>query len=124
MVVIGRSETNASSLAAPAYERWLKSFRFLYDLNGTPTPPNLPLTFDAAIYGNGHPIGNYGSSWLTWCGSAPKDASIMDLFHVLLNPTEHAFGHTQEKVNSSAVQWVSDNMAKLFMSQRRRLTPT
>ncbi|MUT27114.1 MULTISPECIES: LLM class flavin-dependent oxidoreductase [Mesorhizobium] len=49
MVVIGRSETDARSLAAPAYERWLKSFKFLYDLNGMPTPPNLPLTFDAAI---------------------------------------------------------------------------
>ncbi|WP_192178674.1 LLM class flavin-dependent oxidoreductase [Mesorhizobium amorphae] len=49
MVVIGRSEADAYSLAAPAYERWLKSFKFLYDLNAIPTPPNLPLTFDAAI---------------------------------------------------------------------------
>nr|WP_210334132.1 LLM class flavin-dependent oxidoreductase [Mesorhizobium sangaii] len=49
MVVIGRSEADAYSLAGPAYERWLKSFKFLYDLNGIPTPPNLPLTFDAAI---------------------------------------------------------------------------
>ncbi|RRH94496.1 LLM class flavin-dependent oxidoreductase [Mesorhizobium tamadayense] len=49
MVVIGRSEADAYSLAAPAYERWLKSFKFLYDRNAIPTPPNLPLTFDAAI---------------------------------------------------------------------------
>lgn len=49
MVVIGRSEADAYSLAAPAYERWLKSFKFLYDLNAIPPPPNLPLTFDAAI---------------------------------------------------------------------------
>ena len=37
------------SLAAPAYERWLKSFKFLYDRNAIPVPKNLPLTFDAAI---------------------------------------------------------------------------
>ncbi|MBP1884909.1 LLM class flavin-dependent oxidoreductase [Sinorhizobium mexicanum] len=49
MVVVGRSEKEARSLAMPAYERWLKSFKFLYDLNEIPTPPNLPLTFDAAI---------------------------------------------------------------------------
>ncbi|WP_026621880.1 alkanesulfonate monooxygenase SsuD/methylene tetrahydromethanopterin reductase-like flavin-dependent oxidoreductase (luciferase family) (plasmid) [Ensifer sp. WSM1721] len=49
MVVIGRSEKDAYSLAEPAYERWLQSFKFLYDLNAIPTPPNLPLTFDAAI---------------------------------------------------------------------------
>ncbi|XIA67555.1 LLM class flavin-dependent oxidoreductase [Bradyrhizobium sp. TZ2] len=49
MVVIARSEADAYSLAAPAYERWLKSFKFLYELNAIPTPPNLPLTFDAAI---------------------------------------------------------------------------
>ncbi|MDX8528905.1 LLM class flavin-dependent oxidoreductase [Mesorhizobium sp. MSK_1335] len=49
MIVIGRSDTHAYSIAAPAYETWLKSFKFLYDLNGIPTPPNLPLTFEAAI---------------------------------------------------------------------------
>lgn len=49
MVVIGRCDTHAYSLAAPAYERWLKSFQFLYELNAIPTPPNLPLTFDAAV---------------------------------------------------------------------------
>ncbi|BCM17574.1 LLM class flavin-dependent oxidoreductase [Mesorhizobium sp. J8] len=49
MVVIGRSDTHAYSLAAPAYERWLTSFKFLYDLNDIPTPPNLPLTFEAAV---------------------------------------------------------------------------
>ncbi|WP_085026088.1 LLM class flavin-dependent oxidoreductase [Ensifer aridi] len=49
MVVVGRSEEEARSLAVPAYEQWLKSFTFLYDLNEIPTPPNLPLTFDAAI---------------------------------------------------------------------------
>ncbi|MFC0804710.1 MULTISPECIES: LLM class flavin-dependent oxidoreductase [Sinorhizobium] len=49
MVVVGRSEKEARSLAVPAYEQWLKSFKFLYDLNEIPTPPNLPLTFDAAI---------------------------------------------------------------------------
>ncbi|WFU14517.1 LLM class flavin-dependent oxidoreductase [Bradyrhizobium sp. CB3481] len=49
MVVIARSEPDAHSLAASAYEGWLKSFKFLYEYNGIPTPPNLPLTFDAAI---------------------------------------------------------------------------
>ncbi|KRR06501.1 hypothetical protein CQ12_16905 [Bradyrhizobium jicamae] len=49
MIVIARSETDAHSLAASAYERWLKNFKFLYDLNAIPTPPSLPLTFDAAI---------------------------------------------------------------------------
>ncbi|MDK1376371.1 MULTISPECIES: LLM class flavin-dependent oxidoreductase [unclassified Sinorhizobium] len=49
MVVVGRTEKEARSLAVPAYEQWLKSFKFLYDLNEIPTPPNLPLTFDAAI---------------------------------------------------------------------------
>lgn len=49
MVVVGRSAKHAYSLAAPAYERWLKSFKFLYDVNAIPIPPNLPLTFDAAI---------------------------------------------------------------------------
>ncbi len=49
MIVVGQSANNAYSLAAPAFERWLKSFKFLYDLNAIPVPPNLPLTFDAAI---------------------------------------------------------------------------
>ncbi|CCM80403.1 MULTISPECIES: LLM class flavin-dependent oxidoreductase [Rhizobium] len=49
MVVIGRSELNARSLAASAYDLWLSSFKFLYDLNDLPTPPNLPLTFDEAV---------------------------------------------------------------------------
>ncbi|WEJ08510.1 LLM class flavin-dependent oxidoreductase [Sinorhizobium prairiense] len=49
MVVVGRSEEEARALAVPAYEQWLKSFTFLYDLNEIPTPPNLPLTFAAAI---------------------------------------------------------------------------
>ncbi|MCA6107978.1 LLM class flavin-dependent oxidoreductase [Bradyrhizobium cenepequi] len=49
MVVIARSDTGAHLLAASAYEQWLKSFKFLYELNAIPTPPSLPLTFDAAI---------------------------------------------------------------------------
>ncbi|WP_244627632.1 LLM class flavin-dependent oxidoreductase, partial [Microvirga tunisiensis] len=49
MVVIGKSDTHAYSLAAPAYEQWLQSFKYLYDLNAIPTPPNLPMTFDAAV---------------------------------------------------------------------------
>ncbi|WFU54584.1 LLM class flavin-dependent oxidoreductase [Bradyrhizobium pachyrhizi] len=49
MVVIARSDEEAYSLAATAYERWLESFMFLYELNTVPTPPNLPLTFDAAL---------------------------------------------------------------------------
>ncbi|UVO30559.1 LLM class flavin-dependent oxidoreductase [Bradyrhizobium arachidis] len=49
MIVAGSSEADAYSLAAPAYDRWLKNFKFLYDRNNIPTPPNLPLTFDAAI---------------------------------------------------------------------------
>ncbi|WEX79640.1 LLM class flavin-dependent oxidoreductase (plasmid) [Sinorhizobium numidicum] len=49
MIVVGRSPDHAYSLAAPAFERWLESFKFLYDLNAIPFPPNLPLTFDAAI---------------------------------------------------------------------------
>ncbi|WFU92101.1 LLM class flavin-dependent oxidoreductase (plasmid) [Rhizobium sp. CC1099] len=49
MVVIGRSDLHACSLAASAYEHWLKSFKFLYELNELPTPPNLPLTFDEAV---------------------------------------------------------------------------
>ncbi|UPK05849.1 LLM class flavin-dependent oxidoreductase [Bradyrhizobium sp. 170] len=51
MIVIARSEKDAHSLATSAYERWLKSFRFLYELNAIPLPPNLPLTFDAALAG-------------------------------------------------------------------------
>ncbi|THK33684.1 LLM class flavin-dependent oxidoreductase [Ensifer sp. MPMI2T] len=49
MIVVGQSANHAYSLAAPAFERWLKSFKFLYDLNAIPVPPNLPLSFDAAI---------------------------------------------------------------------------
>ncbi|NKJ71988.1 LLM class flavin-dependent oxidoreductase [Rhizobium leguminosarum bv. viciae] len=49
MVVVGRSAAHAYSLAAPAYERWVKSFKFLYDINAIPVPSNLPLTLDAAI---------------------------------------------------------------------------
>ncbi|WP_027584069.1 LLM class flavin-dependent oxidoreductase [Bradyrhizobium sp. Ai1a-2] len=49
MIVMARSEADAHALAESAYERWLKSFKFLYELNAIPTPPNLPLTFDAAI---------------------------------------------------------------------------
>ncbi|KYH01503.1 LLM class flavin-dependent oxidoreductase [Bradyrhizobium sp. DOA1] len=49
MVVVGNTEADAYALAAPAYDRWLESFKFLYERNKIPTPPNLPLTFDAAI---------------------------------------------------------------------------
>ncbi|MDX0109057.1 LLM class flavin-dependent oxidoreductase [Sinorhizobium meliloti] len=49
MVVVGHSATHAHSLAAPAYDRWVKNFKFLYDVNAIPVPPNLPLTLDAAI---------------------------------------------------------------------------
>ncbi|AYG63954.1 MULTISPECIES: LLM class flavin-dependent oxidoreductase [Rhizobium] len=49
MVVIGRSDRDAYSIAASAYEHWLESFKFLYDLNDLQTPPNLPLTFDEAV---------------------------------------------------------------------------
>ncbi|MGY3146116.1 alkanesulfonate monooxygenase SsuD/methylene tetrahydromethanopterin reductase-like flavin-dependent oxidoreductase (luciferase family) [Bradyrhizobium sp. USDA 3397] len=49
MIVIGRSEAEAHSLAAPAYERWLSSFKFLYELNNISLPGNLPPTFEAAI---------------------------------------------------------------------------
>lgn len=49
MVVIGASDLHACSLAASAYEHWLNSFKFLYDLNELQTPPNLPLTFDEAV---------------------------------------------------------------------------
>ncbi|MCA6109761.1 LLM class flavin-dependent oxidoreductase [Bradyrhizobium cenepequi] len=49
MVVIAESHDYAVSLAASAYERWLTSFKYLYDLNGLALPPILPLTFDAAV---------------------------------------------------------------------------
>jgi alkanesulfonate monooxygenase SsuD/methylene tetrahydromethanopterin reductase-like flavin-dependent oxidoreductase (luciferase family) len=49
MVVIAHTDASARSLATSAYERWLATFRSLYDRNALPTPPNLPLTFDAAI---------------------------------------------------------------------------
>ncbi|AGB73410.1 MULTISPECIES: LLM class flavin-dependent oxidoreductase [Rhizobium] len=49
MIVIGRSDREAWVLAAPAYEHWLASFEFLYELNDLQTPPNLPLTFDEAV---------------------------------------------------------------------------
>lgn len=49
MIVVGQSAEHAYSLAAPAFERWLNNFKFLYDLHAIPVPPNLPLTFDAAI---------------------------------------------------------------------------
>ncbi|NRQ19246.1 LLM class flavin-dependent oxidoreductase [Ensifer sesbaniae] len=49
MIVVGQSADHAYSLAAPAFERWLETFKFLYVLNEIPVPPNLPLSFDAAI---------------------------------------------------------------------------
>ncbi|MCX5545513.1 LLM class flavin-dependent oxidoreductase [Paraburkholderia sp. CNPSo 3076] len=49
MIVVGQSASHAYSLAAPAFERWLKNFKYLYDLNAIPLPPNLPLTLDAAV---------------------------------------------------------------------------
>ncbi|WP_024519932.1 LLM class flavin-dependent oxidoreductase [Bradyrhizobium sp. Tv2a-2] len=49
MIVIARSHTDAYFTATAAYERWLESFKFLYELNAVPTPPNLPLSFDAAL---------------------------------------------------------------------------
>jgi alkanesulfonate monooxygenase SsuD/methylene tetrahydromethanopterin reductase-like flavin-dependent oxidoreductase (luciferase family) len=49
MVVVATSDASARVMAASAYERWLRSFKFLYERNGTPTPPFLPATFDAAI---------------------------------------------------------------------------
>ncbi|MCG2632924.1 MULTISPECIES: LLM class flavin-dependent oxidoreductase [Bradyrhizobium] len=49
MIVADTSEAHAYSLAAAAYDRWLTSFRVLYDLSGVPAPPNLPPTFEAAI---------------------------------------------------------------------------
>ncbi|RXG89100.1 LLM class flavin-dependent oxidoreductase [Bradyrhizobium zhanjiangense] len=49
MVVIAKSDQDAHAAAKTAYGRWLESFKFLYDLNAIPTPPALPLTFDAAL---------------------------------------------------------------------------
>src|SRR5215467_8048862 len=49
MVVVAKSETSAHLMAASAYERWLRSFKFLYERNGTSPPSFLPATFDAAI---------------------------------------------------------------------------
>ncbi|WFU62456.1 LLM class flavin-dependent oxidoreductase [Bradyrhizobium brasilense] len=49
MVVIAPSDRDAHVTAETAYERWLDSFKFVYELNAIPTPPTLPLTFDAAL---------------------------------------------------------------------------
>ncbi|BBC02343.1 hypothetical protein BE61_78060 [Bradyrhizobium elkanii USDA 61] len=49
MVVIAQSDRDAHAAAETAYQRWLESFRFVYELNAIPTPPTLPLTFDAAL---------------------------------------------------------------------------
>ncbi|WP_375779246.1 LLM class flavin-dependent oxidoreductase [Bradyrhizobium sp. ma5] len=49
MVVIAQSDQDAHAAAETAYRRWLESFKFLYERNAIPTPPNLPLTFDAAL---------------------------------------------------------------------------
>nr|WP_152033770.1 LLM class flavin-dependent oxidoreductase [Bradyrhizobium sp. DOA9] len=49
MIVADASEADAYSVAAAAYGRWLKSFRFLYELNALPLPASLPPTFEAAI---------------------------------------------------------------------------
>lgn len=49
MVVIAQSDKDAHAAAEAAYRRWLGSFKFLYELNAIPMPPNLPLTFDAAL---------------------------------------------------------------------------
>ena len=49
MVVVAKSDASARLMAASAFERWLKSFKFLYERNGTQPPPFLPGTFDAAI---------------------------------------------------------------------------
>ncbi|WP_024510025.1 LLM class flavin-dependent oxidoreductase [Bradyrhizobium sp. ARR65] len=49
MIVIASSDADAYWLAASAYERWLESFKFLYELNAIPTPPNLPLSFEGAL---------------------------------------------------------------------------
>nr|WP_183233536.1 LLM class flavin-dependent oxidoreductase [Bradyrhizobium sp. CIR3A] len=49
MVVIAKSDQDAHAAAETAYGRWLESFKFVYELNAIPTPPALPLTFDAAL---------------------------------------------------------------------------
>lgn len=49
MIVIGRSAGDAYSLARSAYEQWLRSFKYLYELNDIATPQSLPLTFHAAV---------------------------------------------------------------------------
>ncbi|MCC8969037.1 LLM class flavin-dependent oxidoreductase [Bradyrhizobium sp. Cham227] len=49
MIVIARSDGDAHAAAETAYGQWLDSFKFLYELNATPTPPTLPLSFDAAL---------------------------------------------------------------------------
>ncbi|WP_420969655.1 LLM class flavin-dependent oxidoreductase [Bradyrhizobium sp. B120] len=49
MVVIAQSDQDAHAAAETAYRRWLESFKFLYERNAIPTPPNLPLSFDAAL---------------------------------------------------------------------------
>lgn len=49
MIVVGQSASHAYSLAAPAFGRWLRNFRYLYDLNSIQVSSNLPRTFDAAV---------------------------------------------------------------------------
>ncbi|WP_198960916.1 MULTISPECIES: LLM class flavin-dependent oxidoreductase [Bradyrhizobium] len=49
MIVIATSDGEAHAAAEAAYGQWLDSFKFLYELNATPTPPALPLSFDAAL---------------------------------------------------------------------------
>lgn len=73
MIVIGQSETEAFSLARSAYEQWLRSYKFLYELNDIPTPQPLPLTFDAAIESDLCAVGTTAS-----------------VRHVLLNQLEEA----------------------------------
>lgn len=52
MVVVAQSDKDARAAAEAAYQRWLRSFRFPHELSATPTPPNLQLTFDAALEAN------------------------------------------------------------------------
>jgi alkanesulfonate monooxygenase SsuD/methylene tetrahydromethanopterin reductase-like flavin-dependent oxidoreductase (luciferase family) len=54
-IVVAQSDASARALGAPAYEKWLTSFKFLYERNGVAPPPALPATFDAAIK-SGHCI--------------------------------------------------------------------
>ncbi|MET4118015.1 alkanesulfonate monooxygenase SsuD/methylene tetrahydromethanopterin reductase-like flavin-dependent oxidoreductase (luciferase family) [Bradyrhizobium sp. JR1.5] len=61
MVVIASSEAAARSLAAPAYETWLKHFKVLYELNDIPPPSDLPLTLDAAIHRELYVVGTGAS---------------------------------------------------------------